>query len=227
MKPFFMLFLLAYTAWAQTQTTTVKFIQVNGSSEMEIAPDEVFISITLKEYKEAGNKIDIQQLEKNLRNVLADMKVDEKNLSIEGSYGYQYTQKKIKTQDFFMSKVYELKLNNLDKFDELIDRLNDKGINQVYLTRTSHSLIEEFKKQVKIKAVKIAKEKADLMLGALGNKAGNLLELIETENEFMTPYLVNARMVEVQDMSSKSYDVGLNMKKIKLKQSVAAKFEIN
>lgn len=220
-------FLFPLITLAQTLTQPpIRYIEVNGTADMEITPNEIFVSITLKEYKDGSNKINIKNLETSLRDVIAEMKMDEKDLTIEGSYGYQYVKRKVKNQEFFMSKTYQLKMKNLEKYDELIDRLDDKGISQAYISKTSHTQIEEFKKQVKVNAVKAAKEKANLMLGALGNTTGMVLEMHELDNEFTMPMYANRLMEMDGNMASKSYENTLEMKQIKLRQTVNVKFEI-
>jgi hypothetical protein len=135
---------------AQSPESKQKFIEVSASAEMEVVPDEVYVSMTLQEYKDGSTKLMIAELEKGMRDVLSAMKMDEKSLSIESSYGYQYQRRKHKDKDFFMSKTYQLKMSDLGKYDELIARLDDKGISQVYISKTSHSKAEEFKKTLKI-----------------------------------------------------------------------------
>ncbi len=64
-------FAITLGAWAQQTDNKppVKKIEVNGSAEIEITPDEIYLDITLKEYyKTKTNKIDISTLEKTAAN---------------------------------------------------------------------------------------------------------------------------------------------------------------
>jgi uncharacterized protein YggE len=83
--------ILGFNAIAQNNQNQIirKSISVIGTAEMEIVPDGIYVSITLQEYKENGNKVVMETLEKALREVLNTMKIDAKNLTIEGSYGYR------------------------------------------------------------------------------------------------------------------------------------------
>jgi uncharacterized protein YggE len=172
--------ILGFNAIAQNNQNQIirKSISVAGTAEMEIGPDEIYVSITLQEYKDGSNKIVMETLEKAMREVLNTMKIDAKNLTIEGSYGYRnYIPKKHKQKEFFLSKTYQLKMSELSKYNELIDRLEDEGISQVNISRTHHSKIQEFKKQLKINAIKAAKEKADYLLVAINEQLGEALEV--------------------------------------------------
>ncbi|NDC29804.1 MAG: DUF541 domain-containing protein [Bacteroidetes bacterium] len=117
---FIMMLYASQILWAQNPESKQKFIEVNASAEMEVVPDEVYVSMTLQEYKDGSTKVSIAELEKGMRDVLSSMKIDEKLLSIESSYGYQYQRRKHKDKDFFMSKTYQLKMSDLGKYDELI-----------------------------------------------------------------------------------------------------------
>ncbi len=222
------LVLASQIAYAQMPDIKQKFIEVTAFSEVEIAPDEVYVSVTLLEYKESGVKVMIADLEKGLRDVLSSMKIDDNTLSIESSYGYQYQRKKNKDKDFFMSKTYQLKMANLAKYDELIARLDDKGISQVYMSRTAYSKAEELKKILKINAAKAAKEKAKYLLDAIGEQLGEALEIREIEGEYYYPMYANRLMAMDAGSMSKSneYDTTIETKKIKMKQSISAKFAI-
>jgi hypothetical protein len=224
--------ILGLNAFAQqtANQTLRKSIAVTGTAEMEIVPDEIFVSITLQEYKDGSNKIIIETLEKALRDVINTMKIDAKNLTIEGSYGYRnYIPKKRKQKDFFLSKTYQLKMSELSKYNELIDRLDDEGISQVYISRTHHSKMEEFKKQLKINAIKAAKEKAGYLLVAINEQLGEALEVNEQENNEIYPMLRANRMYKTESFASGDAIItepNIEMKNIKITSQVSAVFAI-
>ena len=228
--------ILGFNAIAQNNTNQVirKSISVIGTAEMEIVPDEIYVSITLQEYKESGNKIIMETLEKAMREVLNTMKIDTKNLTVEGSYGYRnYIPKKHKQKEFFLSKTYQLKMSELSKYNELIDRLDDEGISQVNISRTHHSKMEEFKKQLKINAIKAAKEKASYLLVAINEQLGEALEVNEQGNNEYFPMYENLRannvsmkVMEGFSSSGSSEDPSIEMKTIKITSQVSVVFAI-
>jgi uncharacterized protein YggE len=228
--------ILGFNAIAQNNQNQIirKSISVIGTAETEIVPDEIYVSITLQEYKENGNKVVIETLEKAMREVLNTMKIDAKNLTIEGSYGYRnYIPKKHKQKDFFLSKTYQLKMSELSKYNELIDRLDDEGISQVNISRTNHSKMQEFKKQLKINAIKAAKEKASYLLVAINEQLGEALEVNEQGNNEYFPMYENLRannvsmkVMEGFSSSGSSEDPSIEMKTIKITSQVNVVFAI-
>lgn len=229
---FLVLALVSLNSYAQNtaQQPNRKTIAVTGIAEMEVVPDEIYVSITLQEYKDNGNKVIVETLEKALREVLNTMKIDVKNLSIEGSYGYRnYVPKKHKQKEFFLSKTYQLKMSELSKYNELIDRLDDEGISQVYISRTHHSKMEEFKKQMKINAIKAAKEKATYLLLAINEQLGEALEVNEqANNEYFPVYQAN-RMYKTESLAASdgsANEVPIDMKQIKVSSQISVVFAI-
>lgn len=229
---FLVLALVSLNSYAQNtaQQPNRKTIAVTGIAEMEVVPDEIYVSITLQEYKDNGNKVIVETLEKALREVLNTMKIDVKNLSIEGSYGYRnYVPKKHKQKEFFLSKTYQLKMSELSKYNELIDRLDDEGISQVYISRTHHSKMEEFKKQMKINAIKAAKEKATYLLVAISEQLGEALEVNEqANNEYFPVYQAN-RMYKTESLAASdgsANEVPIDMKQIKVSSQISVVFAI-
>ncbi len=229
---FLVLALVSLNSYAQNtaQQPNRKTIAVTGIAEMEVVPDEIYVSITLQEYKDNGNKVIVETLEKALREVLNTMKIDVKNLSIEGSYGYRnYVPKKHKQKEFFLSKTYQLKMSELSKYNELIDRLDDEGISQAYISRTHHSKMEEFKKQMKINAIKAAKEKATYLLVAINEQLGEALEVNEqANNEYFPVYQAN-RMYKTESLAASdgnANEVPIDMKQIKVSSQISVVFAI-
>ena len=125
---FLAIVLIAFAAViAVAQTTTEKrVIEVTGSAEMLITPNEFTFKITLLERIENRQKLTIEMQEANLKNELAKIGVDAaKDLTVFDLTSVYVSQKR--TKDTLGSKDYRLKLNDLDKIgrlQEIADRLN-------------------------------------------------------------------------------------------------------
>src|SRR5688572_18006416 len=116
---------LAVSHAAQTQPEP-RVIEVSGSAERWITPDEFTFKITLLERIEKKEKITIEQQETNLRRELSALGVDvTKDLSIYDISSSYFRQRKVR--DVLGTKDYRLKLRDLNKIaqlQELADRLN-------------------------------------------------------------------------------------------------------
>ena len=68
------------------------------------------------------------------------------------------------------------------KMDEILNKVNAESIYSVGIRNYSHSKIQEYKKQLKIEAIKAAKEKAAYLLEAINEKIGLAIEISESDN---------------------------------------------
>ena len=230
---FLAIVLIAFAAViAVAQTTTEKrVIEVTGSAEMLITPNEFTFKITLLERIENKQKLTIEMQEANLKNELAKIGVDAaKDLTVFDLTSVYVSQKR--TKDTLGSKDYRLKLNDLDKIgrlQEIADRLN---ISRLDLIEATHSDLPRFRRETKIEATKAAKTKAEYMLGAIGERIGKAVFIKEIEEEqprYISSGVLNGNSnissnIFVADGQSTSNN--LTFSQIKIRYEVLARFEI-
>jgi uncharacterized protein YggE len=217
-----------------SQQNQVRKIEVAGFSEMEVVPDEIYFSISLREYyedeKSQKNKVIISALEKQLIKAVTDAGFSKEALSITNLGGYQnYTDKKKKPATFLESKQYELKVDRPDKLDGVMSKIDSRGVQYANVARVDHSKKEDFKKQVKIDALKAAKDKADYLLAALDQKMGQVLEIRELDENIYYPQPMfaksNMRTMAMQEADAVP-DSDVTYQKIKISYRMQAAFEI-
>lgn len=222
--------LAATTAFAQEKTTEKRVIEVTGSAETLIMPNEFTFKITLVERMEKKDKLTIESQEESLKNELAKLGVDvQKDLTIFDLTSVYISRKK--TRDTLGNKDFRLKIKDLakiDKLQEIADRLN---IATLDLIESTHSELTRFRKETKMEAVRAAKMKAEYMLGAIGEKVGKSVFIKEVEEEAPSYRLnninSNSNYVRPAADSNDSQDsTTLTFSKIKLRYEVLARFEI-
>lgn len=200
-------------------------IEVTGSAELEVAPDEVYLNVTLREYMKDKNKVSLTEIDKEFKKVLADAKIDLKDVAIEGASGYyDYEYWRNRKTDFLAAKTYSIKLPNLDKYNELMEKMGNKGIENAYLQRTDNSKIETYRQQVKINALKAAKEKAKLMLESIGEQLGEVQLIREINQGYYQPVMYKSNMA--MDSQNSGGSAPVEMQKIKLRYEVEVHFKI-
>lgn len=200
-------------------------ITVVGTATKEIIPDEIYLSISLREYQEKENKVDIETLERQLAKAVDKADIPEEDFQIENIYGwnYQYWRKERKNEEFMARKRYRLKLSDLNKVNEILASLDPKGVESMNVSDYSHSRIEEFKTELKIEALKNAQEKARKLVESMGEALGRVWEITEMNTGQSPVYpMRSARMME----SSESGDLDIGFKKIELEYDITAVFEI-
>ena len=79
------------------------------------------------------------------------------------------------------SIAYQIKFTNTKLIDDLVNRLDDEATNNFSIIKTSHSKITEYRKQLKISAVKAAKEKAIYLSESINEQLGAAITIAEPE----------------------------------------------
>ena len=239
MKKFFIsyvLILLAATGFAQTQINPYpKTITVTGSAEMEIIPDEIYVQVDLKEYEKKGQgKINIETIKRNFLNNVKAIGIPDSLISIaayDGFGGNPWLRKKNKKNELLASISYQIKIKTSKQLDDLVDKLDDEATTNFYIQRTSHSKLAEYRKQLKIQAIKAAKEKAQYLTEAINEKAGEAVTINEP-TEYYQPYYATMRSNVMMKEQAMAGDMAaadgnpVDFRKMKLRYDVTVVFAI-
>ncbi|MBL7922492.1 MAG: SIMPL domain-containing protein [Bacteroidia bacterium] len=209
------------------------YIEATGSSETEIVPDEIYVTITLQERQDGKDKLTIEKQEDDLKQNLKEIGIDISNLSLNTANADFRKIKSLK-KDVVTSKSYLLKVGNAETVTKVYERLDKINAHDAYISKLNHSRILEFTKENRIKAIKAAKDKVEYLAAAVGNQLGGPIQITETinsveNNPYGNPY--NYRMSNaVQSYggmeSSESVGDEISFKKIKIKASFLVKYEI-
>lgn len=226
--------LTTMTAFSQNVVNPYpKTITTNGSAEMEITPDEIYVQVDMKEYeKKPGGKVTIDKIRQNFLTAVRSLGLPDSNLVVSGYDGYNgnpWYRKKNKLKDeLYASITYQVKLRSTAQVDQLVDKLDDAATQNFYISRTAHSKLAEMKKQLKIQAVQNAKEKATYLAEAVDEKLGVALTISEP-GEYYQPYYggAMASRMKTQAMDEAAPEQPqADFKKMKLRYDVNVVFAL-
>lgn len=226
------LFFSGAIAFAQTDNKEVPNIEVTGTARQEVTPDEIYVSITLRERAEGKDKISIEEQETQLKKGIQDVGIPLELLSLSDTES-DYIRISLGKKDVITSKMFSLKLGDAETVGEIFAKLDELKIQDAYISRVDHSQIVELKKELRIKAIKAAKDKADYLLNAIGEETGHAIVVREQNNDYYNNYNFNRNMYansiqtivreEEEDISGSPE---IQFQKIKLEASIYVKFEI-
>jgi hypothetical protein len=226
------LLLFSVSSFAQVEPNplhSTPYIEVTGEGELEIVPDEIFLQFTLKERYDGKTKINIEDLEKKLKQHLKVNKFDLTKLSLADADADFVTIKR-KNKDVLASKNYILEVSSTQELADVWEILDEINVANAHIQRVDHSQMDDFKKEVKIKAIKNAKEKASYLLEAVDQQVGSALFIQEREN-YSQPYAEKMMIRGVasfqEDETEMAEEQAISFKKIKLNYKVFARFAIN
>ena len=225
MKNIIIAVLLLITFGANAQSVDLRRkIEVTGTAETEVTPDIIYFSISLKEYMDGKNKVDITQLESQLQKAVIAAGVPKDDFTINNINGYITYQKK-KDPNFLASKQYRIKFHDLNKVDGILSAINSKGIESTTIDSYDYSKIDDLKKELKLKALLAAKDKAAFLLNGIGEKLGGAIEVTEQDDTNM-PVRNVMYMSRMAVAAAPAPDSDIDFKKIKLNFQIKAVFEI-
>lgn len=217
------------SAYAQNIDTRKK-IEVTGTAEAEVTPDILYIGMSLKEYfRDANNKkkVEIEELERQLQAAVLKAGIPQENFTINNISSYTTWWEKKKNTEFLARKQYRIKVTDLSKFNEIMSAVDPKGIEYSNIESYDYSKIETLKRDLKIKALQAAKDKASYLITSIGGTLGNPLDIQEINNEYYPQpvYRANA-MMKTSDAAESAPMPDIDFKKIKLMYQMRAVFEI-
>ena len=142
-------FLLAFAlfAWnilANAQESDERYIEVTGSSEIEVVPDEIHFLIQIKEYWEEEytgkskkeedfrTKVPLTVIEKDLRKSLRKIGISDEAIRTQevGDYWRQ------RGKEFLIGKQLDIRLTDFEQINSIIRSVNTWGIESMRIGGT-------------------------------------------------------------------------------------------
>jgi uncharacterized protein YggE len=232
---YFLIFssLLVFSVIAQERTPFPRTITVNGSAEMEIVPDEIYVQVHLKEYEKKGSgKMTIDKIRQSFLTAVRSLGLPDSSVSVSGydANNNPWWRKKNKKEELYSTITYQVKLRNTAQVDQLVDKLDDNATQNFYISRTTHSRLDEFRRNLKIQAVRAAREKAQYLSDAVNEKVGVAVTINEP-GEYFQPYyndMASNRIMkaEMAQATSAAEQPQADFKKMKMRYDVTVVFEL-
>lgn len=216
---------------AQENKPAQRTISVNGSSEMEVVPDEIYVQVDLREYnKKNGDKVDINSIKNNFLAACKSIGLTDKDVTIFGYQGYDnnyWLMKKKKNPDMKASISYWVKVNKVEMLDALVDKMDDEATQNFFIAKASYSKMDEVKRDMKIAAIKAARDKAIYLAESIGEHVGEALTINEPVeiNNPPRPYYANV-MMKAGNTEDAAAPMDVDFKKIKIQFEVSVVFSL-
>ena len=203
------LLLFAAPTDSTAQTTTEAYIDINTTVEREVIPNELYLQITISEKDYKGKK-SLEEMQEAMIGALKINRIDIPEcltLNYMGSeVGYKAFSKSIKSQT---EATYMLRLNDVATMQSVIASLEERQISDIELVRTRFTGEKELKAEMGIEAMRLAKEEAQMLAGAIGQEAGKALTISYWMNSGQTqPRLYKARMANAVEDAAVEHPVG-------------------
>ena len=222
-----LLFAISLLATLSLQAqTNGRYIEVTGTSEIEIVPDEIHYLIEIREYfkeefdgkskpEEYRTKVPLAEIEQGLREALANSGIPQNAIRTQeiGDYWRQ------QGQDFLLSKKFDITLTDFNQINEIVKRIDTKGIHTMRIGELENNDMLAYHQKGKIEALKAARRKATYLVEALGKRLGEVIRIVEKDSGNVSPFAQS----NVMSSDAASFD---NFRTIKKNYSMLVRFEI-
>lgn len=203
-----------------------RYIEVTGTSEIEIVPDRIHYIIEIREYfeeefdgkskpEEYRTKVSLNRIEQGLREVLHDAGISPDAVRTQEIGDYWRKQ----GQDFLVAKTFDITLLDFKQIDEILKRMDTRGIHTMHIGELENRDMLSYHQKGKIAALKAAQRKAAYLVEALGKKLGPVIRIVEDEAGGSLPFSQS----NVLSSNVVSFD---SFRTIKKKYSMLVRFEI-
>jgi uncharacterized protein YggE len=168
-------------------------IEVTGSAEKEVTPDEVYYGITLTEYMKGKLKVTMPELEAKLIKKAESIGIKKEDVQVENAYMYNYNYYYYdyyynrKHENYLATKTFVIKINSADNIEKLLNGGDSLSFSSAQVQKFDNSKIKEYRDSLKIQALKAAKKKAEMLLSSIGEELGEVISITEiepTENNY-------------------------------------------
>lgn len=223
-KWFVLLLVLVSVSSVAQENENKRFVEVNGEAKIEVIPDEIYVSATIREEKPES----FDKVEKAFLSAMKKFDLLDEDISLADMTG-EFASAWFKKDQLRKEKIYQIKLSSAESVGDFLKMADEVGLKDVNIVRTDISNRDEVERNLRIAAVKDSKEKATYMTAALDSKIGDVLLI---RDQYMNIFRGNERVNDMAMMQmSASYqkmekDVVVGFKKIRMEIKVFVRYEI-
>ncbi|MFN8241430.1 MAG: SIMPL domain-containing protein [Bacteroidales bacterium] len=203
------------------------YIQVTGKAELEIIPDLIYLRIVISE-RDSRTKEPVAQSEARMIEALGASGVEvSKDLAIK-DMSSSFRPYVLSKTDIVLTREYQLTVHDGVTLSKVFQELEKAGISNVRIQDVDHSKMTDYRNQVKVMAMKAAREKASLLSEAIGQSVGRAL-YIEEENPYAARLGNSNTIMSANTVSfagNQQQTTGLEVKRITIDYSVMVRFEL-
>ena len=223
--------LLAFITFTTTDTSaqelgeTIPTVSVNGSAQLKVLPDEIYITSKLDESDTKG-KVTLEEQRRSMFAALKKAGVDaEKQLSVVDMNSSFY-----RRRGALAVTQYELKVATAEAVGKVFEALEKAGIPNVNVTRTADSKMEELRSEARKAAIINAQQRARELAEAVGQSIGACYEI----NDYTTtsqPVVMRSKVMMANatmlDGATAEAEPNVEFEQIVINYNVSAKFLLN
>ena len=205
------------------------FIEVSATVEREVEPNEIEVSITL-EQTGVNEKVPVDRQQRLLTTALDGagipaterLRIEDVSNSLREAF--------LRKDEVRTTKRLVLTLHTTQELADAFAIFNRLGISSANVTKATRNDFDALKAELRVEAIRKAKQNADSLAEAIGQKAGGAFWIMDNgymagEGGSVTRFGVMLKSSNAMDsIATESAEESLQFNKLQLRYSINAKF---
>ncbi|WP_299333950.1 SIMPL domain-containing protein [uncultured Psychroserpens sp.] len=205
------------------------FIEVIGTAQQEVIPDKIYIEIILSEKVVNRKSYTVVEQENNLKAKLNALNISLDQLALSDSNS-EILRRRRRQTGVKITKEYVLLVNTSEEVSNVFRALKNININEASILKTENSKITDIRREVRIAAIKAAKEKAAYLLEAIDEELGQPMEVreynVSNGNRSNSSIMAQSNIARFQNTSDSFFENDIAFETFTVKFSYYIKYAI-
>lgn len=194
---------------ASARDLAVRHITVQGEARKMLTPDQVILSFAVESRDPDVQKAQSKNNEA-VRKVLAalkEFKIADKDMQTtyvqlfpQIQHHYPERQQEQRATTYLARKEMRVILRDLSRYEAIMTRIIQSGVNQIQQVQFHHSKESQVKEEVRLLALRQAKNKAQAMAKELGAELGEALSIQDGAGGYPAPVPMAFKTMESRAM---------------------------
>ncbi len=224
-----MALLCATSFFAQSKSfLDTPYLETSSQVDTLVTPDKIYLNITIQE-KDSKGRVSVEEQENKMALRLKALGIDlDKQLVIK-DFSSNFKKYFLRDKEVLKSKQYSLLVYSGKQVGDVMVALEQLDIANAFVEKTEYSKMDALELELKSRAIKKAKLKAEALTKPLGQKVGMAIHIVDNSQPYYPRYDQAPRM----ELKAVSADMGqaqpldIDFEKIKVETMVNVKFALS
>ncbi|MCA0958398.1 SIMPL domain-containing protein [Muricauda ruestringensis] len=203
------------------------YLETQAKVDTLVTPDRIYLNIIIQE-KDTKGRVSVEEQENQMAQRFKAMGIDLKEQLVIKDMGSNFKKYFLRQKEVLKSKQYSLLVYSGKELGDVMMALEQLDIANTHIEKTEYSMMDELELELKSRAVKRAKQKADALTRPLGQKVGMAIHIADNSNYY--PRYNQAPMMEMKAVSAdmgQAQPLDIDFEKINVETTVNVKFALS
>lgn len=204
------------------------YLETSSQVDTLVTPDKIYLNITIQE-KDSKGRVSVEEQENKMAARFKALGIDlDKQLVIK-DFSSNFKKYFLRDKEVLKSKQYSLLVYSGKQVGDVMVALEQLDIANAFVEKTEYSKMDALELELKSRAIKKAKLKAEALTKPLGQKVGMALHIVDNSQPYYPRYDQAPRM-ELKAVSAnmdQAQPLDIDFEKIKVETMVNVKFALS